>query len=103
MTRNSIPESIPKRPKDICAARTWTCTQKAYNIIVHNNQEETTQMVSADEQINKIRYIPLRTITEAGKTLEEKSSSLGGECKDTKADCTTCNGYTDLKLSTLLK
>ena len=39
---------------------------KAYNIIIHNNQEvETTHMVSADEQINKIQYIPLRTITEA--------------------------------------
>ena len=38
---------------------------KAYNIIIHNNQEvETTQMVSADEQINKIWYIPPRTITE---------------------------------------
>lgn len=32
---------------------------KAYNIFIHNNQEvETIQMVSADEQINKIWYIP---------------------------------------------
>ena len=63
---NSIPESIPKRPKAICARKDMYMYTKAYNIIIHNNQEvETTQMVSADEQINKIQYIPLRTITEA--------------------------------------
>ena len=65
---------------------------KVYNIIIHNNkEEETTQMVSADEQINKIWYTPpspQELLLSQRGSLGRKSISLGGEWKDSKADGT---------------